>query len=1273
MAESAPTPPSQEPERDSSAPGRPQPAEPQPPAPPPAPRRRRRRWPWVIGGIIVLLIVVAALAPTIASMGWARSLIVSQIDQRLNGHIEIKDWSLGWSHGLRFDGLVVYDESNRQIMQLPHLSTQLTLASLLHGNYDAGKVEVDGLDVLIVREPDGSLNWDHIVKSSGKPSAPGSANKSSKAPSKLPNVRAELALNSADITYEDRQQNQTLHLRSVNANVNVPDINKPITDTLAAQAQLNDEPPGTIALSGSLDLVKNNQVAINSGSLDQTLKLQNVDLKAVSALMGDRVKLKLLGNTDAQVVVQLKNGTDGSVQASLASRGFGASGESLGGGVLRSDALTFNLPRTTIHAAHGIGDLKSLQVSVGRGGAEGLAMQLKNASLVSGQGAAARQALKDYTLDFATALTYATGEQGSSLAVNAFNLKDNQNLVSLVKRAGQNLVVLLPAKGDAQASGAIQVAADWARINRIVRALSGRELVAKDQNGAELRSGKLAGEISLAQAGPRQIQITSNLGITDITVASGSATPIQNEKIQLTGRMLASPDLSQLDVPQFDVAGDILRLHAQDTVLKLSNGPGGGPVPLFERIQKISARVEAPSLAKLQALVRAWSPAPRTVALRTTAGPVPGSEMAQAGRAPAPGALAAGSAAPTSQPAELPPADITSGSAVLTLDGGYEAGKLHLVPGAVVSNFAFRRGAIARNVGNIDLKSDATITPAQAGSNATVIEQIGQLQVAKLDVNAPQINSSVSLVRPIVLNNPADLMQLLTAASPGAQQGPPASMTGRILLRGDPDPILAIKDAWNGQTSEHRYGGGYAIDEQFTTEPSGQIAAVGRADLNDFTIDGQPYPEKALRVLSDLALNARQQTLGINNLSVLSTTTHGVDLQLKGRLLDLATLRRIDNVMTADLAYDGAMLWKMILPLLPEEKQQSLAGTIVAGKYHKQFEIRGSYPANKPFNQAIRSLSAAGDVTLDRFAVSGADLRKLELPLDLHDGVLTIAYAGKPTGQNVPAPASLNGGTIALGGVLADLRQPHIRITTPGNLKFIDHVSLNPVFASTFLGEYLNNPVFVGANQASGILNVTIDQCEGLALDDALKTAQSGKAVLDLSLSEVHVGNELIARILSLAGQSGLIHSFEGDVKSYHVVIDRGVLNQNMTLTLAQSDRPLKVFGDVRLADDQMMPVTIDMPWALFAVGKNSELKKYLPQGIQIPLRGTPGSPSFGVDINQIVQQAFVQAGQKALQDKLLKGITGQKGGSTTQPADQNPIQQLQDLFNQGKKDKKKQ
>lgn len=1084
MPESTPTPAPNPPERDPSAPEAPAPTGNQA-----AKRKRRRRWPWIVGGILVLILLFVLLAPTLLSMGGARSLVVGQINHRLNGRIDVKDWSLGWISPMRVDGLVIYDDSDRQILQLPHLGTQLTLASLIRGNYDAGKVDVDGLDLLVVRELDGSLNWDRLFKTAAKaPAQPSSESSGKTKSSRLPQVHAELALNSCSTTYEDKRQSRTVHLRAINAAVKVSDINQPITDTLSAQAQVNDGPVGTVSMGGSIEAVKNNVVAIDTANVEQTLDLKGVDLKSISALLGP--SLALVGNSTGHCVVQLKNGKDGAIEANLASSGFGASGESLGGGALRSDSLSFNLPRTSIRAPAGIDNFKNLQVQIGGSLADAVTLKLKNASVVEGQGAAARQVLNGYDLSLETAANYASTAQGASLAVTRLSLTDNQSIVSLTKPADQDLAVVLPTSGDPQAKGDIHLAADLARLNGIARAIKGPQISAQGGDEATLRSGKLQGDVSLAQAGPGQIQLTGKIDVTSVTFARGNATPVQNQNVQLALKVLANHDLSQIEVPQ-------------------------------------------------------------------------------------------------------------------------------------------------------------------------------------LDVNAPELQSTVGLVQPIVVSNAAGLSQLFSSRPSGAANTANASMSGRILFRGNPGPIMALKDAWSAQASEHQYGGGYAIDEQLATNPSGQITVVGRADLNDLTIDGQPYPEKALRVLSNLSLDLRNEVLGLDSVSLLSTTTNALNIVLKGRFIDFSNQRRIENVLTADLGYDGAALWKMIVPLLSKETQQTAKDYVVAGKYQKQFQVRGSYPANKPFNEAVQSLTVAGALVLDQFAARGADLRQLTIPVDLHGGVMRIAYAGKPTGQDLPPAAILNGGTLTIGGASADLRQPHIRVSTPPNTRFIDHITLNPIFASTYLGDYLNNPVFVGANQATGILNINIVQCEGLALDDALKTGDSGKAVLDLSLDQLHIGNELIAKILGLAGASDLKNSLQGDVKNYHIVIDRGVIHHDMVVTLAEANRPLHVFGDVRLSDNEMMPMTIDLPWALFAVGKNSQLKQYLPQGIQIPLRGKPTAPSFALDVNQLVQKTLVDAGQKALKDNVLKSITGQKS-ETTQPADQNPLQQLEDLLNK-KKDKKKQ
>ena len=547
------------------------------------------------------------------------------------------------------------------------------------------------------------------------------------------------------------------------------------------------------------------------------------------------------------------------------------------------------------------------------------------------------------------------------------------------------------------------------------------------------------------------------------------------------------------------------------------------------------------------------------------------------------------------------------------------------------------------------------------------MQQIRRLQLPALHVTA--IGSDISLVEPIDVTNPGGLMALLAPPASGAAPAPTdASANGRILVRGNVAPLKAFLDAFKGETTTSAWGGGYAVDQQFKTANK-QIAANGRMDLNELTIDGQPSPERAYNVLSNVVLDAPKQTLTMNQVTVLANTTKALTVALKGTITDLSHNRRIDkdHPLTLDLSYDAATLWKLIVPMLSKETQTKAKDWQVAGKYQKQFVVTGAYPAGLEFYQAVRSLSLSGDVQLDHFAANGATLDQLDLPVAMTNGIARIAYADKPAGQNAPPPATLNSGTMSLSGFVLNLTQDHPRLTTPPNVKFLDRVQLNPVFTSNYLGSWLNNPAFVGTDQATGILNAAIVKCDGLALDSALSTAESGHIELDVSIQGLKFGNPALASVLSAVNFASL----QGDVKSYRVTIDHGITHQDLTLDVGEGKRPFKLFGDVRMSDREMLPVTINMPWELFRL-KDQALLKYLPAGIEIPLRGKVESPQPAIDVNQIVQKSLLEAGQKVLQDRLLGGGKN-PNPNATQPADQNPVDDiLNDIFNQKKKDKKR-
>src|SRR5690349_4964118 len=101
--------------------------EPAHPAAPSPKRRRRRLWPKVLLILLILIVLAVVFAPALLSTAPARSFVVGKINQNLNGRVEINNWALGWASPVTVSGIKVFDKSGVQILELPRLTTELTL------------------------------------------------------------------------------------------------------------------------------------------------------------------------------------------------------------------------------------------------------------------------------------------------------------------------------------------------------------------------------------------------------------------------------------------------------------------------------------------------------------------------------------------------------------------------------------------------------------------------------------------------------------------------------------------------------------------------------------------------------------------------------------------------------------------------------------------------------------------------------------------------------------------------------------------------------------------------------------------------------------------------------------------------------------------------------------------------------------------------------------------------------------------------------------------
>lgn len=303
--------------------------------PPPPPRKRKRIWLIAIAVLLVLLILLVLLAPTIAGLGPVRSIVAGQINDNLNGSVEIGSYSLGWTTGITANDVKIYDDQKNLVLQLKKFSTGLSLLDALKGNFALGDTTVDvSLDHAEVGD-DGQLNYLKLIKQEKKAKANEGAEKPKESEGKpiaLPAVSGKLTINYQGTVYQNGSA--LVQIQPSTVVIDIPSINQAITDDIALNYSVNGGSTGAIHISGSASAVKNNQLDAGSASADEKVDLSNVDLKALSAFLpmaSPSLKLQTSGIASGSLTLK-SNGTD-----SIAATGeidvakFTASGQPLKG------------------------------------------------------------------------------------------------------------------------------------------------------------------------------------------------------------------------------------------------------------------------------------------------------------------------------------------------------------------------------------------------------------------------------------------------------------------------------------------------------------------------------------------------------------------------------------------------------------------------------------------------------------------------------------------------------------------------------------------------------------------------------------------------------------------------------------------------------------------------------------------------------------------------------------------------------------------------------
>ena len=84
---------------------------------PPAKKKKRRLWLKIPLALLVILILLVVFLPQIAGFAFVRNLVVSRVNDNLNGKLQIADWHIGWTGGVVVQGVKVFDDKGTVILE----------------------------------------------------------------------------------------------------------------------------------------------------------------------------------------------------------------------------------------------------------------------------------------------------------------------------------------------------------------------------------------------------------------------------------------------------------------------------------------------------------------------------------------------------------------------------------------------------------------------------------------------------------------------------------------------------------------------------------------------------------------------------------------------------------------------------------------------------------------------------------------------------------------------------------------------------------------------------------------------------------------------------------------------------------------------------------------------------------------------------------------------------------------------------------------------------
>lgn len=238
---------------------------------------KRRRYPWIVLGLVGVLLALVAAAPLLLSSPRVRDAALGWYNQSISGSISVEDAALSWLGGQSLRAVTIRDARGRTVLRLAELTTDLTLVDALRGRLTLGRTVLSGLDVDLAIAADGSNN---LTAALGGEPGPASEGGGPVVPvtGNMTLVDGRVAIAAPDI--------EPIILEQLSGDVSMTDLDGPIRLRFNGRSR-QGELQGSIDLDGQVDnLFDNGRLNPDAATADVEAGIEDLPVDALDRLLG---------------------------------------------------------------------------------------------------------------------------------------------------------------------------------------------------------------------------------------------------------------------------------------------------------------------------------------------------------------------------------------------------------------------------------------------------------------------------------------------------------------------------------------------------------------------------------------------------------------------------------------------------------------------------------------------------------------------------------------------------------------------------------------------------------------------------------------------------------------------------------------------------------------------------------------------------------------------------------------------------------------------------